>query len=58
MGTEDVKVTAINMYKYKDYVFANVVVVGSIPSLVRVFLCPCVGLFPLVELNAHMAHMG
>ena len=26
-------------------------VVGSIPTLVRVFLCPCVGPFPLVGLT-------
>ena len=37
MGTKDVKVTAT--------------VVGSIPTLVRVFLCPCVGPFPSVGLT-------
>ena len=71
VGTEDVKVTAMNMYKYKDiYIFSshgllpsdlvaqsverrrsNPKVVGSIPTLVRVFLCPCVGPFPSVGLT-------
>ena len=93
MGTEDVKVTAMNMYKYKEkfrlyvtlYMFIrNLVhvhcrdfnifsshgllpsdlvaqsvewrrshpkVVGSIPTLVRVFLYPCVGPFPSVGLT-------
>ena len=36
----------------------NPKVVGSIPTMVRVFLCPCVGPFPSVGLNAHMVHMG
>ena len=75
MGTEDFKVTAINMYKYKERLhfckpwlvarsveqrLSNPKVVGSISTLVRVFLCPCVGPFPLVGLtaNAHMVHMG
>ena len=50
MGTEDVKVTAINTYKYKEELdlvaqsvelrISNPKVVGSIPTLVRVFLCP------------------
>ena len=30
---------------------SNPKVVGSIPTLVRVFLCPCVGPFPLVGLT-------
>ena len=63
MGTEDVKVTAMNMYKYKErlrlYLVAQSVerrrsnpkVVGSIPTLIRVFLCPCVGPFPSVGLT-------
>ena len=91
MGTEDVKVTAINMYKYmymlivlnctsflvlvhvncRDFnIFSshgllpsdlvaqllerrksNLKVVGSIPTLVRVFLCPCVGPVPSVGLT-------
>ena len=77
MGTEDVKVTAINMYKYKEKprrrdfnIFSshgllpsdlvaqsverrrsNPKVVGSIPTLVRVFLCPCVGPVPSVGLT-------
>ena len=62
MGTEDVKVTAMNMYKYKyKYKYkvaqsverrrSNPKVVGSIPTLVRVFLCPCVGPFPSVGLT-------
>ena len=40
MGTEDLKVTAMNMYR-----------VGSIPTLVTVFLCLRVGPFPLVGLT-------
>ena len=65
MGTEDVKVTAMNMYKYKERLRlpsdlvaqsverrrSNPKVVGSIPTLVRVFLCPCVGPFPSVGLT-------
>ena len=96
MGTEAVKVTAMNMYKYKErlrlykrwpcstYILnrvnsielrvqlefsshgllpsdlvaqsverrrSNPKVVGSIPTLVRVFLCPCVGPFPSVGLT-------
>ena len=85
MGSEDVKVTAMNMYKYKERlrlyklvhvhcrdfnIFtshgllpsdlvaqsverrrSNPKVVGSIPTLVRVFLCPCVGPFPSVGLT-------
>ena len=83
MGSEDVKVTAMNMYKYKErlrlykrwpcstYILnrvngllpsdlvaqsverrrSNPKVVGSIPTLVRVFLCPCVGPFPSVGLT-------
>ena len=43
MGTEDVKVTAIDMYKYKERL--------RFPTLVRVFLCPCVGPVPLVGLT-------
>ena len=43
VGTEDVKVTAMNMYKYKEK--------SSFPTLVRVFLCPCVGPFPSVALT-------
>ena len=31
--------------------WSNPKVVGSIPTLVRVFLCPCVGPFPSVELT-------
>ena len=58
--------TAMNMYKYifsshgllpSDLVAqsverrrSNPKVVGSIPTLVRVFLCPCVGPFPSVGL--------
>ena len=30
---------------------SNPKVVGSIPTLVRVFLCPCVGPFPSVRLS-------
>ena len=65
MGTEDVKITAMNMYKYNEglrfykrwpcstYISTDLTdyVVGSIPTLVRVFLCPCVGPFPLVGLT-------
>ena len=101
MGIEDVKVTAMNMYKYKERlrlykrwpcstifqtellvhvlvhvhcrdfnIFnshgllpsdlvaqsverrrSNPKVVGSITTLVRVFLCPCVGPFPSVGLT-------
>ena len=77
MGTEDVKVTAMNMYKYKErlrlykrwpcstYILnrvnlvaqsverrrSNPKVVGSVPTLVRVFLCPCVGAIPSVGLT-------
>ena len=69
MGTEDVKVTAMNMYKYNERLRlykrwpsdlvaqsverrgSNPKVVGSIPTLVRVFLCPCVGPFPSVGLT-------
>ena len=59
MGTEDVKVTAMNRYKYKERLrlykrwpcSTNPKVVGSIPTLVRVFLCPCVGPFPSVGLT-------
>ena len=43
VGTEDVKVTEMNMYEYKERL--------PIPTLVRVFLCPCVGPFPSVGLT-------
>ena len=39
VGTEDVKVTAMNMYKYKE---------GLRFCKRWPFLCPCVGPFPLV----------
>ena len=95
VGTEDVKVTAMNMYKYKERlrlykrilvhvhcrdfnIFSshgllpsdlvaqsverwrsNPKVVGLIPTLVRVFLCPCVGgPISISRANAHMVHMG
>ena len=64
MGTEDVKATAMNMYKHKERLRlykrwpcsrerrrSGPKVVGSIPTLVRVFLCPCVGPFPSVGLT-------
>ena len=36
---------------------SNPKVVGSIPTLVRVFLCPCVGI-SVSRANAHMVHIG
>ena len=60
VGTGEVKVTEMNMYKYKEGLrfckrwpcsTFNPKVVGSITTLVRVFLCPCVGPFPLVGLT-------
>ena len=48
MGTEDVKVTGMNMYEVKEGLrFCK----RSIPTLVRVFLCPYAGPFPLVGLT-------
>ena len=55
MGTEDVEVTAINMYKYKErlrlYKRWPCSTYILIPTLVRVFLCPCVGPVPSVGLT-------
>ena len=71
MGTEDVKVTAINMYKYKERLRlynlvaqsverrrSNPKVVGSIPTLVRVFSLSLCGPSSISRANAHMVHMG
>ena len=37
---------------------SNPKVVGSIPTPVRVFLCPCVGPIPFSTANGHMVYMG
>ena len=48
MGTEDVKVTEMNMYLVAQSVERR----RSNPKVVvRVFLCPCVGPFPSVGLT-------
>ena len=59
MGTEDVKdIFSSHGLLPSDLVAqsverrrSNPKVVGSIPTLVRVFLCPCVGPFPSVGLT-------
>ena len=52
LGTDDIKVTAMNMYEYKKGLrFFKRWPCSSIPTLVRVFLCPCVGPFPSVGLT-------
>ena len=53
MGTEDVKFTAMSdlVAQSVERWRSNPKVVGSIPTLVRVFLCPCVGPVPSVGLT-------
>ena len=49
--SRDLKISRIFSLKEEEDLRSNPKVVGSIPTLVRVFLCPCVGPFPSVGLT-------
>ena len=55
MGTEDVKVTAMNMYKYKERL-RFIQTFNSHPG--QSFSLSLCGPIPISRANAHMVHMG
>ena len=60
MGTEDVKVTAMNMYKYKErlrlYKGGDKIGFNSHPG--QSFSLSLCGPISISRANAHMVHMG